>query len=93
MSDFADLARSTLRSSGYSMKAAARALNYDAAYLSRVLNRKQRPSAQLAKSLDALVGANGELMRSALEPRHQVPLWIQSGATATHSKFEAFPSA
>jgi tetratricopeptide (TPR) repeat protein len=62
MRDFADLARKALRDSGYSMSAAARALNYDLAYLSRVLNRKQAPSEKLAKALDALVGANGELV-------------------------------
>lgn len=61
MRDFADLARQALRDSGYSMSAAARALSYDLAYLSRVLNRKQAPSENLAKALDDLVGANGEL--------------------------------
>jgi hypothetical protein len=61
MRDFADLARKALRDSGYSMSAAARALNYDLAYLSRVLNRKQTPSENLAKALDELVGANGGL--------------------------------
>jgi transcriptional regulator with XRE-family HTH domain len=61
MRDFADLARRALQDSGYSMKAAARAMNYDVAYLSRVLNGKQNPSAKLAESLDDLVEANGEL--------------------------------
>ncbi|MDP9610404.1 MULTISPECIES: helix-turn-helix domain-containing protein [Streptomyces] len=61
MRDFADLARRALRDSGYSMKAAARALNYDPAYLSRVLNGKQKPSENLASALDSLVGAGGAL--------------------------------
>jgi hypothetical protein len=43
------------------MCAAARALNYDVAYLSRVLNGKQRPSEKLARALDQLVGAGGAL--------------------------------
>ncbi len=64
--DFADLARRSLRDSGYSMKAAARATNYDPAYLSRVLNGKQRPSENLALALDALVGAGGALAATAL---------------------------
>ena len=44
MSEFADLVRRALRDKGYSMKAAARAMNYDVLYLSRVLNGKQKPS-------------------------------------------------
>jgi transcriptional regulator with XRE-family HTH domain len=44
-----------------SMRGAARALRYDVAYLSRVLNGKQSPSLQLAEALDELLGANGEL--------------------------------
>ncbi|MQS08047.1 helix-turn-helix domain-containing protein [Streptomyces alkaliphilus] len=61
MSDFARIARRALRDGGYSMRAAARALNYDPAYLSRVLNGKQRPSPQLVEALDGLVGADGAL--------------------------------
>ncbi|MFI8093229.1 multiprotein-bridging factor 1 family protein [Streptomyces sp. NPDC086080] len=68
MRDFADLARRALRDSGYSMKAAARAMNYDVAYLSRVLNGKQKPSPKLAQSLDALVNAGGALAAIVLDP-------------------------
>lgn len=68
MRDFADLARKALHDSGYSMSAAARALNYDLAYLSRVLNRKQAPSAALARALDELTGMESALVES-LEPR------------------------
>ncbi|MEU7163183.1 helix-turn-helix transcriptional regulator [Streptomyces morookaense] len=67
MSDFADLARRALRDSGYSMKAAARAMNYDVAYLSRVLNGKQNPSAKLVASLDSLVEAGGALAATVLD--------------------------
>ncbi|WP_175407931.1 helix-turn-helix transcriptional regulator [Streptomyces sp. TRM64462] len=59
--EFADVARRALRDQGYSMRAAARAVNYDPAYLSRVLNGKQRPSAKLAKALDGLLGTGGAL--------------------------------
>ncbi|MEK2475450.1 helix-turn-helix domain-containing protein [Streptomyces noursei] len=65
--DFADLSRRALRDSGYSIKAAARALNYDVAYLSRVLNGKQRTSAKLASALDSLVGADGALAATVLD--------------------------
>ncbi|MFJ5993883.1 helix-turn-helix domain-containing protein [Streptomyces sp. NPDC092370] len=66
MSDFADLARRALLDSGYSMKAAAREINYDVAYLSRVLSGKQKPSAKLASSLDSLLGADGALTATVL---------------------------
>ncbi|MER5969021.1 helix-turn-helix transcriptional regulator [Streptomyces sp. NPDC002055] len=66
MRDFVDLASRALRDSGYSMKAAARAMNYDVAYVSRVLNGKQNPSAKLAASLDELVGAGGALAATVL---------------------------
>ncbi|UNS98568.1 helix-turn-helix transcriptional regulator [Streptomyces tubbatahanensis] len=61
MSGFTVLAHRLLHDAGYSLKAAARATHYDPAYLSRVLNGKQKPSEKLAKALDALVGAGGAL--------------------------------
>lgn len=66
MNGFAEVARAALRDSGYSMTAAARAINYDLAYLSRVLNGKQGPSPRLAHALDKLVGAGGTLADVAL---------------------------
>ncbi|MFE9253857.1 helix-turn-helix domain-containing protein [Streptomyces sp. NPDC006879] len=66
--DFADVARRLLREGGYSMKAAARATNYDPAFLSRVLNGKQRPSFALAKALDDLLGTGGALTDTLLNP-------------------------
>ncbi|MFI9200862.1 helix-turn-helix domain-containing protein [Streptomyces sp. NPDC053048] len=71
MSDFADLARRALRDSGYSMSAAARAINYDLAYLSRVLNGKQQPSVKLAEALDRLVEAGGALAGTVLNADDQ----------------------
>ncbi|WP_267941013.1 helix-turn-helix transcriptional regulator [Streptomyces sp. ST2-7A] len=67
MSDFAPIARRALRDSGYSLRAAARELNYDPAYLSRVLNGKQRPSPRLLDALDGLVGADGALRAVGME--------------------------
>ncbi|GAA3883975.1 helix-turn-helix domain-containing protein [Streptomyces sedi] len=67
MSDFADLARRALRDSGYSEKAASRAMNYDSAYLSRVLNGKQRPSRRMALAIDKLVQADGALAATVLD--------------------------
>ncbi|MFJ8696616.1 helix-turn-helix domain-containing protein [Streptomyces roseolilacinus] len=59
--EFADVARRALHEQGYSMRAAARALNYDPAFLSRVLNGRQRPSLRLARALDGLLGTGGAL--------------------------------
>ncbi|MFR9723206.1 helix-turn-helix domain-containing protein [Streptomyces sp. MS19] len=64
--NFADLARRALQDSDYSMKAAARAMNYDPAYLSRVLNGKQQPSAKLAVLMDNLLGTDGALAATVL---------------------------
>ncbi|MFD9473360.1 helix-turn-helix domain-containing protein [Streptomyces goshikiensis] len=66
--DFADLARRALHHNGYSMKAAARATNYDPAYLSRVLSGKQQPSLKLANALDDLLGTGGALAGTVLDP-------------------------
>ncbi|WP_371602361.1 helix-turn-helix transcriptional regulator [Streptomyces sp. NBC_01220] len=65
--DFAGLARRALRDAGYSMKAAARATQYDPAYISRVLNGKQLPSLKLATALDALLGTGGALAATVLD--------------------------
>jgi tetratricopeptide (TPR) repeat protein len=48
------------------MKSAARKMNYDPAYLSRVLAGKQKPSAKLASSLDSLLGTDGALAATVL---------------------------
>ncbi|MEU3963021.1 helix-turn-helix transcriptional regulator [Streptomyces buecherae] len=65
--DFADLARRALRDAGYSMKAAAREMHYDPAYVSRVLNGKQRPSKNLARALDSLTSSGGALAGTVLD--------------------------
>ncbi|UUU23555.1 helix-turn-helix domain-containing protein [Streptomyces sp. DSM 40750] len=65
--EFAGLVRRALHDSGYSMRAAARAINYDLSYLSRVLNGKQQPSPKLAKALDDLLEADGALAGTVLE--------------------------
>ncbi|MFC4564310.1 helix-turn-helix domain-containing protein [Nocardiopsis mangrovi] len=61
MSDFAIRARAALKERGLSLRAAARAVNYDSGYLSRVLSGKRLPSPDLAKAIDTLVGADGAL--------------------------------
>ncbi|MEU8823536.1 helix-turn-helix transcriptional regulator [Streptomyces sp. NPDC048636] len=59
--EFSQRVRDLLRDRGMSVRAVARQLNYDHAYLSRVLSGKQQPSAQLITGLDNLLQANGEL--------------------------------
>jgi transcriptional regulator with XRE-family HTH domain len=61
MDGFPASVRAALAAQGLSMRRAASALNYDVAYLSRVLSGKQAPSLQLADGLDKLLGTNGEL--------------------------------
>lgn len=58
---FGDSVRTALQGQGLSIRAAARKLNYDHAYLSRVLNNRQAPSPQLAQALDDLLNAEGAL--------------------------------
>ncbi|MDH2391980.1 helix-turn-helix transcriptional regulator [Streptomyces sp. HNM0663] len=59
--DFGTRLRALLADRGMSMRGAARALRYDVAYLSRVVNGRQHPSAQLAAALDELLDADGQL--------------------------------
>ncbi|GAB3206199.1 helix-turn-helix transcriptional regulator [Marinactinospora endophytica] len=61
MSDFGARVRAALAERGMSLRAAARAIHYDPAFLSRVLSGRQRPSPQLAQALDDLLGAGGAL--------------------------------
>ncbi|MEV6592420.1 helix-turn-helix domain-containing protein [Streptomyces acidicola] len=68
MDDFGARVRTALDARRMSMRGAARALNYDVAYPSRVLNGKQSPSLQLAEGLDELLGTNGELVALATPP-------------------------
>ncbi|MFE0132049.1 helix-turn-helix domain-containing protein [Streptomyces sp. NPDC059037] len=83
MTEFAARARAALAEEGLSMRRAARALNYDTAYVSRVLSGKQQPSAKLAAGLDRLVGAGGALAALAT-PRPEAcaddpPPWARGG--------------
>jgi transcriptional regulator with XRE-family HTH domain len=65
MDDFPARVRAALAAQGLSMRRAANVMNYDVAYLSRVLNGKQPPSAQLVEALEKLLGANGEFVTLA----------------------------
>ncbi|WP_064458415.1 helix-turn-helix domain-containing protein [Streptomyces hygroscopicus] len=58
--EFCQRVREVLHERGMSVRAAARTLNYDPAYLSRVLSGKQRPSAQLIAGLDELLQVDRE---------------------------------
>ncbi|MER7999751.1 helix-turn-helix transcriptional regulator [Streptomyces sp. NPDC095613] len=59
--EFSHTVRAALKSQGISIRAAARAMKFDHAFLSRVLAGKQRPSGALACSLDKLLNAGGTL--------------------------------
>lgn len=66
MTGFPAAARRALHHHGYTLRAAARAIHYDAAYLSRVLSGRQSPSRRLAEALDRLLSADGALIEAAL---------------------------
>ncbi|PNG96956.1 helix-turn-helix domain-containing protein [Streptomyces malaysiensis] len=63
--EFSQRVRDLLRDRDMSVRAVARHLNYDHAYLSRALSGKQRPSTQLVTGLDQLLRANGKLAEIA----------------------------
>ena len=69
MDGFREAAAARLHEKGFSVRAAARALNYDHAYVSRVLNGRQEPSAALVHALDTLLGADGSLIELDEEER------------------------
>ncbi|MGW3429216.1 helix-turn-helix domain-containing protein [Streptomyces melanosporofaciens] len=63
--EFSQRVRDLLRDRDMSVRAVARHLNYDHAYLSRVFCGKQQPSRQLVTALDNLLETNGELAEIA----------------------------
>ncbi|MER5259164.1 MULTISPECIES: helix-turn-helix domain-containing protein [unclassified Streptomyces] len=63
--EFGPRLRALLTERGMTLRGTARALNYNVAYISRVANGHQRPSAQLAEALDKLLQADGELVRDS----------------------------
>lgn len=65
METFSELAREAMAAAGYSMRAAARAANYDVSYVSRVLSGQQQPSENLARALDNVLGMKGRLRKAA----------------------------
>ncbi|OPF79673.1 transcriptional regulator [Streptomyces antioxidans] len=64
--EFGQRVRNLLRDRDMSVRAVARRLNYDHAYLSRVLCGKQQPSTQLVTALDDLFETNGTLAKIAV---------------------------
>ncbi|MCG0287950.1 helix-turn-helix transcriptional regulator [Streptomyces sp. PSAA01] len=64
--EFSQRVRDLIRDRDMSVRAVARQLNYDHAYLSRVLSGKQQPSTQLVTALDNLFKTNGELAEIAV---------------------------
>ncbi|WP_079150549.1 helix-turn-helix domain-containing protein [Streptomyces hygroscopicus] len=65
--EFIQRVRETLRDRRMSVRSVARELNYDHAYLSRVLSGKQDPSMQLVAGLDEFLQADGELLELAIQ--------------------------
>src|SRR5215207_1865759 len=65
MSTFGEQARRLMAERGVSLRALARAVNYDVGYLSRALNDRQAPSSSLVGALDRELGAAGALVALA----------------------------
>lgn len=61
MIDFGSEVRNALKAQGKSLRGAAKELHYDVAYLSRVLNGKQAPSAELTQALNEYLGLSLEV--------------------------------
>lgn len=82
-----------LHQEGFSVRSAARALNYDHAYLSRVLNGRQEPSEFIVRALDRLLGAEGALVElsGALdeEARERIAHGLQKPRTVDRASVDA----
>ncbi|MEV5510646.1 helix-turn-helix domain-containing protein [Streptomyces orinoci] len=76
--------RDALDAKGMSMREAARATNYDPAYLSRVLNGRQQPSKALAAALDRVLGMEGEL--ADLVVPSNAPRQVSANADIQHMR-------
>jgi transcriptional regulator with XRE-family HTH domain len=68
MMEFADKVRSLLSEQRMSLRELARASHYHVSHLSNVLNGRKRLTAQVAKDLDNLLGARGELTAFVSDP-------------------------
>ncbi|WP_461026118.1 helix-turn-helix domain-containing protein [Streptomyces sparsus] len=90
MNDFAAGARAALEAHGMTMRGAARALKYDVAYLSRVLNGKQAPSPQLVAALDRLLGTGGELARLTPDDHERMAHGVAHPARIDAETVQAF---
>ncbi|MFD8067911.1 helix-turn-helix domain-containing protein [Streptomyces parvulus] len=66
VSDFSEAAKAEIKARGLSLRAVAKAAHYDVSFISRVLSGKQKPSIELAESLDRLWGT--ELADKLKEP-------------------------
>jgi transcriptional regulator with XRE-family HTH domain len=67
--EFGEAVREAMQAQGLSLRAAAKSLNYDPAYLSRVLSGRQSPSGPLVLALDTFLGQEGRLLDLAPHKR------------------------
>ncbi|RCV53451.1 helix-turn-helix transcriptional regulator [Marinitenerispora sediminis] len=93
--DFPAELQAGLLAEGITATAAARALGYSPAYISRVLNGKQRPSLAFAQALDDLLGAGGRLAALVPEraPRMPVPALALDGLAPDVELFDRISRA
>ena len=67
MADLHAVVQRHLDARGMSLRALARALHYDASYLSKALRGYKTCGPKLARDLDAVLGADGEIIRVAAD--------------------------
>lgn len=73
MTTFGAIARRAMDDRGWSLRQTARAVSYDPGYLSRVLRGIRRPSPELARHLDRVLGLDGALVAFVAENAVPVP--------------------
>ncbi|POM26157.1 55.5 kDa and 49.5 kDa sporulation protein [Actinomadura rubteroloni] len=82
MTTFRDLLRRLMTEQKLSVRGLAKKANYDAAYVSRVVNGVWDPSRRFARRLDEVLGADGRL--AALGPPEETPDEVPPDAWTPH---------
>lgn len=68
MSDFSGVVHRLMDERGMGTRALARAVKHDPGYVSRVINGRQPAGPDIARRIDAVLGAGGEIIAAAARP-------------------------
>jgi transcriptional regulator with XRE-family HTH domain/tetratricopeptide (TPR) repeat protein len=80
MTTFGEKMRALMEERGVSLRKLAKAVHYDAGYLSRVANDLKRPSMPLAQQLEAALNADGGLLELVPERASARPKIVRASA-------------